>query len=64
MGTTVKDDKRESTTRRSAFAIDWLRAMAGQKIGRPDAWGDLTVRVRFQAGEITAVKAIDEVDYR
>jgi len=64
VGTTIKEDKRADTTRRIAFAIDWLRTMTGQKIGRSKSWGELIVKVHFQAGEITAVKVIDDADYR
>lgn len=63
MGAAVKEDPRAATIRRRDFAIDWLQVMTDQKIGR-NTYGDLNVRVRFQGGEIPAVKVIDETDYK
>jgi hypothetical protein len=37
--------------------------MNGQKIGR-NTFGELNVKVRYQAGEISSVKVIDETDYK
>jgi hypothetical protein len=57
-------DRRADTARRKDFAIEWLDAILKSKIGQPSAYGDVTVHVRVQAGEIVNIKTADEADYK
>lgn len=50
---------------RADAAIDWLRARMVEKLGDPEAFGEVTVKVKVQGGKIPgSVVLVDEVHYR
>jgi len=59
-----KPEQRADSVRRRDFAVEWLHNSLCSKIGKSRAYGDVIVKVRLQAGEITAVKVTDEADYK
>ena len=60
----ARDAPADPSLRRAAFARDEIERIIKQKLGNPLAFGQTTIRLRWQKGQLELVTTIDEADYK